>query len=190
MGSVVGSAVYQAGHRVEDVEIERLDLACDAIQPEPGRFVWIGLYEPDEEVLRKVQRRFGLHDLAVEDAHNAHQRPKLEAYGESIFVVLRTVQLVDGHVCFGETHIFAGRGYVVTVRHGSSVSYAGVRGRCERTPRMLALGEIFVIGNSFRLFRFGEGFVEAEHDAGKQRPILGRRAGSLRALPTAEPQPA
>ena len=59
MGSVVGSAVYQAGHRVEDVEIERLDLACDAIQPEPGRFVWIGLYEPDEEVLRKVQRRFG-----------------------------------------------------------------------------------------------------------------------------------
>lgn len=145
MGSVVGSAVYQAGHRVEDVEIERLDLACDAVQPEPGRFVWIGLYEPDEEVLHKVQRRFGLHDLAVEDAHNAHQRPKLETYGDSIFVVLRTVQLVDGHVRFGETHIFAGRGYVVTVRHGSSASYAGVRGRCERTPRMLALGEIFVV---------------------------------------------
>lgn len=145
MGSVVGSAVYQGGERVEDVEIERLDIACEAIAPEPGRFVWIGLYEPDGEVLHKVQRRFGLHDLAIEDAHNAHQRPKLESYGDSLFVVLRTAQLVDGHVCFGETHIFAGRGHVVTVRHGASVSYAGVRTRCERTPRMLALGEIFVV---------------------------------------------
>lgn len=145
MGSVVGSAVYQSGRRVEDVEIERLDLACEAVAPEPGRFVWIGLYEPDEDVLAKVQRRFGLHDLAIEDAHNAHQRPKLEAYGDSLFLVLRTVQLLDGHVRFGETHIFAGSGHVVTVRHGSSVSYAEVRGRCERTPRMLALGEIFVV---------------------------------------------
>lgn len=145
MGSVVGSAVYQAGCRVEDVEIERLDLACDAVQPEAGRFVWIGLYEPDEEVLAKVQRRFGLHDLAIEDAHNAHQRPKLEAYGDSLFVVLRTAQLIEGHVRFGETHIFAGRGHVVTVRHGSSISYAEVRARCERAPRMLAMGEIFAV---------------------------------------------
>lgn len=146
MGAVVGSAVYQGGRRIEELEIERIDLAdCDALPPQPGRFVWIGLYEPDEEVLQKVQRRFGLHDLAVEDAHHAHQRPKLEAYGDSLFLVLRTAQLVDGHVRFGETHIFAGRGHVVTVRHGSSISYAEVRGRCERSPRMLALGEIFVV---------------------------------------------
>lgn len=146
MGSVVGSAVYQGGCRVEELEIEHLDLAqCDAQPPAPGRFVWIGLYEPDEAVLQKVQRRFGLHDLAVEDAHHAHQRPKLEAYGESLFLVLRTARIVDGHVRFGETHVFAGRGHVVTVRHGSATSYAEVRARCERSPRMLALGEIFVV---------------------------------------------
>jgi magnesium transporter len=146
MGSVVASALYQAGRRVGDVEIEQLDLDhCDTLPPEPGRFVWIGLHEPDEATLRKVQLRFGLHDLAIEDAHLAHQRPKLEAYGDSLFLVLRTVQLVDGQIGCGETHIFAGRGHVVTIRHGSGTPYGEVRGRCERAPRMLALGEIFVV---------------------------------------------
>jgi magnesium transporter len=88
---------------------------------------------------------FGLHELAVEDAHNAHQRPKLEEYGDSLFVVLRTAQLRDGTLEFGETHIFVGPRYVVTVRHGASLSYADVRARCERTPHLLKKGPGFVL---------------------------------------------
>src|SRR5262249_25058659 len=116
-----------------------------ALETGEGRFVWLGLHEPDKELMRTVQKRFGLHDLAIEDALNAHQRPKLEIYGESLFVVLRTAQLVDHAVRLGETHIFAGRGYVVTVRHGSSTPYREVRARCEAAPKMLSLGESFVV---------------------------------------------
>ena len=92
-----------------------------------------------------MQEEFGLHELAVEDAHNAHQRPKLEVYGDAIFMVLHTAQLVGGRIEFGETHVFAGRGYVLTVRHGPSSSYTEVRQRCESAPHMLKKGEDFVI---------------------------------------------
>jgi magnesium transporter len=142
---VVTCAAYAAGRRVAD-------LALDEIQEVLGRedgFVWIGLYEPDEALLRVVQRAFGLHDLAIEDAHRAHQRPKLEQYQDSLFVVLRTAQLteVDGRpgVAFGETHVFVGRRYVVTVRHGSLRSHTELRARCEATPAQLAKGPGFVL---------------------------------------------
>jgi magnesium transporter len=142
---VVTCAAYAAGRRAADV-------ALDDIHRVLGRedgFVWIGLYEPDEALLRVVQREFGLHDLAIEDAHRAHQRPKLEQYQDSLFVVLRTAQLAtgEGHpgVAFGETHIFVGRRYVVTVRHGSQRSYTGLRARCEATPALLAKGPGFVL---------------------------------------------
>src|SRR5207237_359465 len=118
-------------------DIDRLLRSQDA-------FIWIGLYEPDQDLLRKVQREFGLHDLAIEDAHRAHQRPKLEQYEESLFVVLRTAQVstTDGEVRleFGETHVFVGERYLVTVRHGSQRSYADLRARCEASPTQLAKG--------------------------------------------------
>jgi Mg2+ and Co2+ transporter CorA len=119
MGMVVDSALYVAGHRDQSVSI-------DAARPpeQSGQFVWIGLLEPSEEMLRNVQARFGLHDLAIEDAHRAHQRPKLEVYDHSLFVVLRTAELKGGRVDCGETHIFIGPGYVITVRHGASSSYS------------------------------------------------------------------
>jgi magnesium transporter len=107
--------------------------------------MWIGLHEPTEEILRKVQKAFGLHDLAVEDALRAHQRPKLEVYGEALFLVMRTAQMEAGRIVFGETHIFAGRGYIVTVRHGPSLSYGEVRQRAEALPHKLRKGEDFVI---------------------------------------------
>jgi magnesium transporter len=109
------------------------------------RFVWIGLHEPGEELLRKIQEEFDLHELAVEDAHRAHQRPKLEEYGESLFVVLRTAQLVNGRIVFGETHVFVGPRYVVTVRHGASLSYSEVRARLERSPEQLKKGPGYVL---------------------------------------------
>lgn len=110
------------------------------------QFVWIGLYEPTEEVLSKVQHEFGLHDLAVEDAHSAHQRPKVELYGDSIFIVLRTAQInKQRHIEFGETHFFVGSNFIVTIRHGNGVSYAEVRLRCESTPHLLSKGQGFAL---------------------------------------------
>jgi len=141
MEMVINCAAYRGGCRVADIDLEQ----AEAVETGDGGFVWIGLHEPDQALLRKVQERFGLHDLAVEDAHSAHQRPKLEIYGDSLFVVLRTARMKDHRIQFGETHIFAGRGYVVTVRHGSTTAYREVRARCEGAPKMLAMGESFVV---------------------------------------------
>ena len=121
-------------------------MMCMKFLKKPNQFVWIGLQEPSEDVLKQVQEEFGLHELAVEDARNAHQRPKVELYGDSVFVVLRTVQMnKDHHIEFGETHFFVGPNFIVTIRHGSSVSYANVRARCESTPQLLSKGQGFVL---------------------------------------------
>jgi len=117
-----------------------LDEISDVLAVDDGSFVWVGLYEPEAALLDKLQEEFGLHDLAVEDAHHAHQRPKIEAYGNSLFIAVHTAQALDGQVAFGETHLFVGQRFLVTVRHGTSLSYAGVRARCEREPELLALG--------------------------------------------------
>jgi len=141
MKMVIDCAAYENGRRVADIDLEQVG----SIETGKGRFIWVGLHEPDELLMRKVQQQFGLHDLAVEDAHQAHQQAKLAIYGESIFIVLRIAQLHEGKIQFGETHVFAGRGYVVTVRHGSTTGYKEVRVRCESAPRMLAMGESFVV---------------------------------------------
>jgi len=145
MAMIVNCCAYADGRRVGDI---RLEDVSEILPGEGGdRFVWIGLHEPDEKLLRQVQEEFGLHDLAVEDAHRAHQRPKLEEYGEALFMVLRTAQVSDQDavLAFGETHLFVGPGYVVSVRHGASTSYAEVRARCESTPHLLRKGPGFVL---------------------------------------------
>jgi magnesium transporter len=143
MSGVVNCAAYTGGRRVADIEVKDIG----EVLKQTDRFIWIGLHEPKEDLLRQVQQQFGLHDLAIEDAHRAHQRPKLERYGESLFVVLRTAQMnrEPGRIDFGETHIFVGARYVVSVRHGSSLSYAEVRARCETTPQLLCKGPGFVL---------------------------------------------
>lgn len=144
MSQVVNCAEYADGRRVGDVNLPDVSEVLGANRP--SRFVWIGLHEPTEELLQEVQQEFRLHDLAVEDAHNAHQRPKLEEYGDAIFVVLRTAQRgADGTMAFGETHLFVGPGYVVSVRHGPSVPYKDVRARCESAPHLLKKGPGFVL---------------------------------------------
>jgi magnesium transporter len=141
-GQIVNCVAYSAdGRRVGEVDLQDIG----EILRFPGQFVWIGLHEPSEELLREVQREFGLHDLAVEDAHRAHQRPKLEEYGDSLFVVLRTAQRIGGEVKFGETHLFVGPRYVVSVRHGASLPYTDVRARCEAAPQLLRQGPGFVL---------------------------------------------
>jgi magnesium transporter len=141
--TVIDCAAYCSGARVADLGIDQIRPALG----QENQFVWLGLYEPERDVLQKVQQQFGLHDLAVEDAYNAHQRPKLELYEDSLFVVLRTAHMSASsrHLEFGETHIFLGRNYLVTVRHGSIRSHIGVRQRCESTPHLLSKGPGYVL---------------------------------------------
>ena len=142
--SVINSAAYCNGVRVAIVPIPDLG---DAWR-HSDRFFWVGLYEPSEPLLAHIQQAFGLHELAIEDAHQAHQRPKLEVYDDSMFVVLRTARLCEEgehRIEFGETHVFVGPRYVVTVRHGSLKSHVGLRARCEASPQLLAKGEGFVL---------------------------------------------
>lgn len=138
---VVASAVYEKGSRVATIEIDR---AGEWAKRE-GHVVWIGLYEPSIDLLARVGRQFGLHHLAIEDAVKAHQFPKLEEYGDGAFIAARTAQLVDGRVAFGETHLFVGKGYVVSVRHGASSSYAEVREKSEAHAQRLSEGEDFIV---------------------------------------------
>ena len=137
---VVNCVAYSnSGRRLNHITVE----AISDVLSEPNTFIWLGLHEPDETLLWKMQEEFGLHELAIEDAQNAHQRPKIEVYDDVLFIVLHTAQFVGGKVEFGETHIFLGRRFLITVRHGASLSYAAARGRCEQTPQLLALGPSF-----------------------------------------------
>ena len=125
------------GTRHSDITVEQIS---DVLDCDDGSFVWVGLYEPDEPLLQKMQEEFSLHPLAVEDALKAHQRPKIELYGDSLFLVLHTAQVVNGHIEFGETHVFIGPRYLLTVRHGASLPYAPARERCEKHPKLMQIG--------------------------------------------------
>lgn len=135
--SVVNCAVYSKDGVRSDIAVNAIS---DALALDDGSFVWVGLYEPAEALLEMLQEEFSLHDLAVEDAHNAHQRPKVETYGNSLFIAIHTAQAVDDVIRFGETHVFVGPRYLVTVRHGASRSYAAARARIEREPELLQHG--------------------------------------------------
>jgi magnesium transporter len=138
--SVVTAAIYRDGQRLATPS--NLAEACRRLRSERGAMAWIGLYRPAEAQLMAVAREFGLHDLAVEDAVVAHQRPKLERYGQTLFVVLRAARYLDDaeQVDFSELHIFVGPDFVLTVRHGDAPDMASVRARMERTPELLRLG--------------------------------------------------
>jgi magnesium transporter len=129
------------GHKIRDISLDEIS---DFLK-DPSTFVWVGLHEPSEALLEKLQQEFGLHDLAIEDAHSAHQRPKIEMYADSLFIALHTAQVVGGKIEFGETHLFVGRNYLVTVRHGASLSYAPARKSCEQNSELLSLGPSYAL---------------------------------------------
>ena len=118
-----------------------LDQTFEALR-DGGGFAWIGMYRPTEDELRAVANEFGLHELAVEDALVGHQRPKLERYGETLFLVLRPARYLDApeEVEFGEVHLFIGPNFAITVRHAESPDLGRVRKRLEQNPALLALG--------------------------------------------------
>jgi magnesium transporter len=137
--TIVDSAVYESGRRRDgQLTVEKAVEVCH----DPDCFVWIGLYEPTEQEFDSVRREFHLHELAVEDAIHAHQRPKLEVYGDTIFIVLKTARYVDHEevVEFGEILIFMGDGFIITVRHGEGTDLHPVRLDVEQRPDLLRCG--------------------------------------------------
>ena len=136
---IVDCAVYENGQRRGGAL--PLAKAYEAGRDE-GKFVWIGLHQPSPEEFDSVAREFNLHELAVEDAIHAHQRPKLEAYGDSLFVVLKTARYDDAReeVDFGEILLFIGEGFIVSVRHGEATALAHVREQVEQRDDLMRCG--------------------------------------------------
>lgn len=141
MSTAMTCAVYQRGVRQDNIHLDEIR----EVLKNPDAFVWLSLHEPDQAVLQQLRRELGLHELAVEDAHRAYQRPKIEAYPNSLFVVLHLVWLQNAEVRTGETHLFLGRQFLVSVRHGASNSYVRVRERLEALPERLAKGPSVIL---------------------------------------------
>ncbi len=138
---IVNCVAYQDGRKLADISREQI--ASHVSHPE--RFVWVALKDPTDEELDGAQRQFGLHPLAAEDARKGHQRPKLEEYGDSLFVVLHTVEMEGAELHTGEVQVFVAGNYVLSLRRGALQGFADVRARCEREPQLLRLGSGFVL---------------------------------------------
>ncbi|MEU9477489.1 magnesium and cobalt transport protein CorA [Streptomyces sp. NPDC048191] len=138
--SIVQAALYRDGVRVSSPAT--LAETYRELREQPSGMAWIGLARPTGADLHSLAAEFGLHPLAVEDAMEAHQRPKLERYGETLFVVLRAARYLDApeQVDFGELHVFVGPDFVITVRHGAAPDLSAVRRRMEDSPELLKLG--------------------------------------------------
>ncbi len=138
---LVAASVYAEGVRVREIAVAE----AGEWSRREGHVVWIGLLEPSDAELGEVQHQFGLNALAIEDAGEAHQRPKLQRYGDCLFIVARTAEIVADRIEFGETHLFVGRGFIVSIRHGPSASYTKVRAHCEAAPALLKRGETYIL---------------------------------------------
>jgi magnesium transporter len=138
---LISCVVYKDGHKVADIGIDEVQKHV----MQPGYLVWVALREPDGDMLDKLQRQLGLHPLAVEDARNGHQRPKIEDYGDSLFAVMHIIEPDGAELRVGEVAVFAGHNYVVSVRSHAERGFQEVRARCEREPELLRLGSGFVL---------------------------------------------
>jgi len=138
---LINCVAYQDGKKLADIATK--DISDYVSRPEC--LVWVALSNPDPEELAEMQEEFGLHALAVEDAHHGHQRPKIEEYGDSLFCVLQTVETAGEELSVGEVAIFVGPNYVLSVRSHSEQGFTGVRARCEREPHLLKHGSGFVL---------------------------------------------
>ncbi|MFE2211122.1 magnesium and cobalt transport protein CorA [Streptomyces canus] len=138
--SIVQAALYRDGVRVSSPAT--LADTFRELREQPSGMAWIGLARPTESELLSLAAEFDLHPLSVEDAMEAHQRPKLERYGDTLFVVLSAARYLDApeEVDFGELHVFVGPDFVITVRHGAAPDLSAVRHRMEETPELLSLG--------------------------------------------------
>ena len=141
---LINCVVYQNGTKLADIPVSQISEYLS----HPDAFVWVALQDATPEELEEMQREFGLHELAVEDARHGHQRPKIEEYGASLFSVLQLVEPVPDHpgeLNIGEVDVFTGSNYVLSVRNRSQKGFLGVRARCEREPELLRHGSGFVL---------------------------------------------
>jgi magnesium transporter len=137
---LVNCVAYQEGRKIADIPKEAIS---DYVR-RPDCFVWVALKDPEPAELKEMQEEFGLHELAVEDAHHGHQRPKIEEYGNSIFAVLHTIEMREGELHQGEVHVFVGPNYVLSVRQRTELGFSAVRTRTENEPELLRHGSGFV----------------------------------------------
>jgi len=138
---LINCVAYRDGRKLAEIGVEEISRYVS----QPDTLVWVALAEPSDAELAKMQQEFGLHELAVEDAQSGHQRPKVEEYGDSLFVVLQTVEL-DGHeLRLGEMDVFVGPNYVLSIRTRTRRGFGDVRARCEREPELLKQGSGFVL---------------------------------------------
>ena len=141
---LINCVVYEDGTKLADIPVSEISEYASL----PGCFVWVALHDATPQELAEVQAEFGLHPLAVEDAHNGHQRPKVEEYADSLFVVMHLIEAGVGEsvtLTVGELDVFGGRNYVVSVRNRSEHGFTEVRERCEREPELLKNGPGFVL---------------------------------------------
>jgi magnesium transporter len=138
---LINCVAYQDGRRLADIPVDQIHLFVN----EPDCFVWVALADPEPAELEVMQKEFGLHELAVEDARHGHQRPKIEEYDESLFVVLQIIEPSEGDLNVGEVAIFVGKNYVLSVRSRAKRGFADVRERCEREPELLRHGPGYVL---------------------------------------------
>ena len=138
---LVNCVVYQEGRVL--AEIDPREISKYVSRPEC--FVWVALRDASDAELMEMQQEFGLHELAVEDARHGHQRPKIEEYGDSLFVVLHTLETSGNELNTGEVHVFVGRNYVLSVRNRSERGFQEVRRRSEREPELLRHGASYVL---------------------------------------------
>jgi magnesium transporter len=137
---LVNCVAYQDGKKLADITKE----AISDYVARPDCFVWVALKDPSPEELEEMREEFGLHELAVEDARNGHQRPKIEEYGDSLFAVIQTVELTEDKPAVGELDIFVGPNYILSVRLRTERGFSNVRERCEREPELLKFGAAYV----------------------------------------------
>ena len=138
---LINCVAYQKGHKLAEIEVGEIH---DYLHS-PSCFVWVAMKDPQPQELKAMQEEFGLHDLAVEDAQRGHQRPKIEEYGDSLFMVLQLLDIQDGELQKGELAIFVGHNYVLSVRRSSERRLTDVRARAEREPELLRNGSGYVL---------------------------------------------
>jgi magnesium transporter len=138
---LISCAAYQDGKKLADIKPDEIHQYLHR----PECFVWVALADPGPGELAAMQHEFDLHELAVEDANHGNQRPKIEEYGDCVFVVMHTVEAKDDEFATGEVDVFAGPNYILSVRKNTSKGFAAVRARCEREPELLKEGSAFVL---------------------------------------------
>ncbi|MBN8934693.1 MAG: magnesium transporter, partial [Rhizobium pusense] len=138
--TVIASYIYRLGQRAEE-----LPLTGRPFPERDGEFAWIGITDPTVEEMASLKSMFDLHPLAVEDALNGRQVPKVEVYGNQLFVIIKTAHLEGDKIAYGETCIFVGRHHVISVRHGSARSHKELREHLEQSPQLLEHGPDYVL---------------------------------------------